>query len=756
MPNYRKSPSPRRPLTAAIAVLAAGVTVPTLSFAQNSGGNGLALEVVKVVAQKREETVFEVPAAVSAVSAEMLENAGINDFRGLTAVSPSLTIRDAGPATNASINLRGIGTYAFSIGVEPSVSVIVDDVPVVQQAQAFNSLADIERIEVLRGPQGTLFGKNASAGVINLVTRAPSTEFEGSVEAVVTDDDETRINASLSGPIGNNAGYRINAFTHQRDGYITNLTNGDDYNDDDGLGVRAKFVFDPSDSLSVRFIADYSERDIKGGVSTYRDIPEGAALFGAFPTALFTEGLTPGDDNFNTRLDYAPVSNNEQFSTSLKFNYAMGDYTLVSVTSYQDWSYLFEQDVDGTEFDVAGAFTGGALSGGIYQVAPFEADQITQELRLESPQGDNMDYIVGLWYSNAETTRVFDRLPLFVADWDAGTTNTNLALFGQVNFHLSDALDLSVGGRVGREEIEVFFNDDAISETFQGDDSDTFTVGKVALQYFMREDLSTFVSVSTGYKGQAYDVSSGFNTDRAANPVGAENSVSYEAGLKGAIFDGRAQFSVVAFLTDYDDFQAQSAEVTADEGIVVALNNVGELRTQGIEAEFAMQLSSSWRLDASTALIDATIESFRGANCYPGQTEAEGCVGGLQDLAGKPLANSPDFKYNLGLTYESDLSGMPFSLFANGNYTYQDDVNFDLFANPRTVQTSYGIANFSVGIEDNEGRYRITAFVNNAFDERYASIIGDNSGFYGGVPVMTHILPRNAQRFAGLRARWSF
>jgi iron complex outermembrane receptor protein len=429
---------------------------------------------------------------------------------------------------------------------------------------------------------------------------------------------------------------------------------------------------------------------------------------------------------------------------------------LVSVTSYQDWSYRFEQDVDGTEFNIAGAFTGGALSGGIYQIAPFEADQITQELRLESPQGDSFDYIVGLWYSDAETSRVFDRQPLFVADWDASTGNTNVAVFGQINWHLSERLDLSLGGRFGREEIEVTFNDDAAGTNYKGDDSETFTVGKAALQYFLRDDLSTFVSVSTGYKGQGYDVSSGFNLERAQNPVGSESAVSYEAGIKGAVMDGRAQFSVVAFLTDYDDFQAQSGEVTEDRGIVVALNNVGELRTQGIEAEFAMQLSANWRMDASAAFVDATIESFSGANCYPGQTEAEGCVGGVQDLGGEELANSPDWKYNLGLTYETELAGLPFSLFGNGNYSYQDDVNFDLFANPRTVQEGYGIANFTFGIEDNEGRYRITAFVNNAFDERYASIISDNSGFYGGSPVMTHILPRNSQRYAGLRARWSF
>ena len=752
MSTTRFSESVPRLISVAVAAATLSLAVPTYSQEQKEQ---LTLEVVTVVAQKREETVFEVPAAVSAISAEMLANAGVNDFSALTAVSPSLTIRDAENTGNASINLRGIGTYAFSIGVEPSVSVIVDDVPVVQQAQAFNSLADVERVEVLRGPQGTLFGKNASAGVINIVTAAPTQELDGYIEGMVTDDDEYRVNASISGPIGDSAGFRLNAYTHEREGHIKNLTDGADLNGDEGFGVRGKLVFDPSDKLSLRFIADYSERNVDGTAFTYREIPDGAALFGAVPTALFTDGITPGKGNYDTRLDYSPRSDNEQFSGSFKFSYAMGDYTLVGVTSYQDWSYVFEQDVDGTEFPIAAAFSGGALSGGIFQVGPFDADQITQEIRLESPENDDYDYIVGLWYSDAETERTFNRGPIFVADWEAATGNTNTAIFGQFNWHLTDQLDLSLGGRFGREEIDVYFQDFAAGDTFRGDDSESFSVGKAALQYFFRDDLSIFASVSTGYKGQGYDVSSGFNLERAENPVGSESAISYEAGVKGTLMEGRAQFSVIAFLTDYDDFQAQSAEVTA-EGLDFQLNNVGKLTTQGIEAEFVAQLTSSLRLDAGLALTDASIDKFPGANCYPGQTEAQGCVGGVQDLGGADLANAPDFKYNVGLTYEQELAGLPFMFFANGNYTYQDDVNFDLFTNPRTIQEGYGIANLNLGIEDSAGRYRITAFANNLFDEQYASLIVDNSGFYGGVPVLTQLLPRNSQRFIGVRARWNF
>ena len=714
----------------------------------------LTLEEIIVTAQKREQGILEVPAAVSAISGEMLNNVGINDFSGITAVTPSLTIKGSGNNTNASVNLRGIGTFAFSIGVEPSVLVMVDDVPVIQQAQAFNGLADIARIEVLRGPQATLFGKNSSAGVINIVTAGPTDEFEGFIEGSVTDDDEWRVNASISGPFGKSAGFRLNAYQGDRDGHITNLTDGSQLNGKSDFGVRGKLVMDPADNLSLQLVADYSESDSLGNAATFRSIPEGAKIFGAVPASSFTAGINPGEGNFNTRLDYTPRSDNEQLMTSLKFKYSLGDYSLVGMTSYQDWNYVFEQDVDGTQVPIAGLMSQGMLSGGVYQIGPFEADQLTQELRLESPLNDDYDYILGLWYSSSDTERTFQRAPLpnLAANWQASTSNTNQAIFGQLNLHLSERLDLSLGGRYGQEDIEVYFNNVRTSSEFQGEDSDSYSVGKISLQYMLRDNLSAFASVSTGYKGQGYDVSSSFEQATADQPVASESSMSYETGIKGAFSEGRGRFSIVGFVTDYKNFQAQSGTLT-EQGFELKLNNVGELRTVGIEADMALQMTNAWRLDAGLAIIDATIEKFENAGCYPPRSMMGNCS---QDLSGKELANSPNLKYNVGLTYQAPVEGKSYGLFANLNYAYQADVNFDLATNPRTIQDAYGIANLSIGVEDNGGRYRITAFANNLTDQFYTGVISDSSAFYSGKPVMLQQVPRNAQRYMGLKARFSF
>ena len=737
---------------------AASIYTPTATAQEEAPDDGVRrLESVTVVAQKREEDILSVPVAVSAISAETLETSGIADFADLTRVAPSLTIATGTNANNSSVNLRGIGTFAFSIGVEPSVSVVVDDVAVVQQAQAFSALNDIERVEVLRGPQGTLFGKNASAGVVNIVTKGPTSTLTASLDATITDDDEQRYSASIAGPIGDSAGFRINANLYDREGHIKNTFTGKNLDGEEGSGIRAKFEWGPTENLQLQLIGEHTERTTTGVAQTYRAVPATARLFGAIPVALTLANLAPGEDNFSVHLDGNPFSNNTQDSVSLKISYNLGEFNLVSVSSYQDWEFSFDQDVDGTAFDVIGALTRGAAQGGVNQSSPFAATQFSQELRLFSPRYEKFNYLIGLFYSDSETSRSFTRGPVVLrAEWDAETTSTSYAAFGQGTVQLSDKWDLSGGVRINKEEISATFDNrlDALG-AFKGSDSESAVTGKIALQYFATDDISIFGSVSTGYKGKGYDISTGFNQNRADNPVGSETAVSYEIGLKSRLFDNRMQLNATAFLTDYEDFQAQSAvidPITFTTNFV--LNNVGELRTQGIEIDAVGQITNNLRLDASIAMIDATIESFVGAQCYPGQTAAAGCVGGVQDLSGKELANSPDLKYTVGATYERDLSNLPFGLFANLNYQWQDDVNFDLFLSPLRTQDAYGLLNASIGIvESRRGAYKLTFFGQNLTDQRYVSGLADARNIYGGAPVLLQIQPRNARTFYGVRLK---
>lgn len=716
------------------------------------------LQTVTVTSQKREQNILDVPVAVTAVTAEQLENSGVQNFRDLTRVSPSLTVNENNTANSSSITLRGIGTYAFSTGVEPSVSVVIDDVANARQLQAFSNLSDIERVEVLRGPQGTLFGKNASAGVISVVTKGPSDVLTGYAEGTITDDDEYRINGSLSGPLGDTAGFRLNAYYADREGHIDNLSLGTKVGGDDGFGVRGKFQWDPSENLEITFIGDYSERNTEGTALTLLDVPDGAAFLGFVPFAAISAGITPGEDNFNTRLSDDPTSESEALSLTGRVVYDFGNFELTSITNYQESDYEFFADVDGTDFDIQAAFSGGLASGGITQGGPFSTEQISQEFRLSSSVGDDFEYLIGLFYADSETERSFMRGPLFPANWFGTAGSETLALFGQGTINFSDETRLTGGIRFGTEKVDVVYNEVTPAATFQGDIEDDYVTGKLALQHDITPNTMVFGSVSTGYKGQGFDLTTGFNQNSIDNPVGSETSLSFEIGAKGRAMDGRFQYSLVGFTTEYDGFQAQSAVV--DPVTLAAefrLENVGELETQGIELDVAAQLTDALRVDAGIALIDATIKSFPAAQCFPGQTVAEGCVGGIQDLAGSDLANAPDLKFNVGAVYETEIPGIGFNAVIGANYNWQDDVNFDLFANPRTVQDSYGIANFRLGLVESENQnYEITLFVNNAFDKVYASQILDFGALYGGTPVMAQTLSRNARRHVGVKLKAGF
>lgn len=732
----------------AVGAITAGLSTPVLSQ----------LEEVIVTAQKREQSLLDVPVAVTAITAAQLENAGVQNFNDLVRLAPSLTMNQSNTANSSSITLRGIGTYAFSIAVEPSVSVVIDDVANARQLQAFSNLSDIERVEVLRGPQGTLFGKNASAGVISVVTKAPSDELTGSIEATVTDDDEFRVSGSLSGPMGENAGFRLNAYISDRDGHITNLTNDSDLSGDEGFGVRGKIQFEPNEKLGVTLIADYNERDTSGPGFTLLNVPEGSAFIGAIPNAIVNPGLTPGPNNLETRLSDDPLTEAQDLSVTARVSYDLGNMELVSITNYQESEYEFFADVDGTDFDLLGLLTGGAASGGLTQGGPFDTEQFTQELRLSGSNDTNLDYMLGLFYANTETDRAFSRGPiLFLAEWFGGAGSESLAAFGQATYSFTDATRLTGGLRVGREEIDVEYTEVATAEFFSGDDDDSYVTGKLALQHELTDNMMVFGSVSTGYKGQGYDVTTGFTQDSIDNLVKSEESTSFEIGAKGTALDGNLQYSVVAFSTQYDDFQAQSALADQSGAISLALENVGEMETQGVELELAAQVSESLRLDVGVAYINAEVKSFAGAQCFPGQTVAQGCVGEIQDLAGSPLANAPDLKFNLGAIYEFAIPNTGFNAFFGANYVWQDDINYDLFGNPRTVQESYGVANLRLGlVRADSPNFEVSLFMNNAFDEQYASQIFDFGALWGNNPVMVQNLSRNAQRYAGLKLKVGF
>jgi iron complex outermembrane receptor protein len=775
-----------------LASAAAGVlAMPSLAAAQDKTETTGLAEIV-VTATKRSANLQSVPVAVTAITGETIQNQRISEFADLTRAAASLTLTQSTASPNNAIILRGIGTYAFSIGVEPSVAVIIDDVPVVQQAQAFDNLSDVERIEVLRGPQGTLFGKNASAGAINIVTRDPSIAFGGHASVTATTDHGYKADGAISGPISESTGYRLGVYYNHWDGNVRNLHNGHRLNDNTSYGVHGKLRSELTDKLVLSLSGSYAKSKSDGTAATLRYIdlnylPAGATTpviprYNGVSILPALADIKPGADNRRTRVDNDGFTDNKQASFSGKLSYDLGFASLISVTSYQDWKYNFSADVDGTNLAVNGAapnVTNPIAPGlGVSNSGPYHSKSLTQEIRLTSKGEGPLSYVVGAFYADAKTNRSFQRGPaLILASWYGEQSTRSLAAFAGLDYKFPTKTTLSGAVRVNNERIEdsfvnrlptatVYVSPTSIgtcgagSQLCAGSNEDTVATWKLSVNQELAPRVSVYASAATGYKGYAYDISSGYTPLRTQNPVRSETSTSYETGLKSRFFDNRVQLNVAAFYTDYDNFQAQSSQYI-NGALQQKLNNVGKLRTKGVEVE-AQAMPVEWlRLDASAAYTDAQVLSFPNAACYPGQAQTgTGCapstnptgLGNVQDRSNTQLPNSPKFKINLGGVITRELSGDMKGVFGL-NYQYQSKVNFDLLGNPLAEQKAYGLLNASAALE--RGNVKATLFVNNLLNEHFVAGIGDGFGSYG-VHLVTQVLSRDSDRYFGLKVDTKF
>ena len=474
------------------------------------------------------------------------------------------------------------------------------------------------------------------------------------------------------------------------------------------------------------------------------------------PQSVVLQGIQPGESNDKVRINQEPSSSTTDWGTSLQLNYAFDDYTLSSITAYRDWDFHSSLDLDGSSLPL------------LHTEGPYRFKTSSQELRLTAPVSERFDYVAGFYFSYGDTDRTFFRGPLGTVNWRPTSSTRQLALFTQVRWGLTDDTDLIAGIRFNDEKISYKFRDLVAGDTFTGSDNDFAVPGKIGIQHRFTPDVMAFATYSLGYKGQAYDLSSGFNAARqASQPLDAETSRSLEIGVKSMLAERRVMLNATAFITRYKNFQAQTINYLDVGGVVTAnsvLANVGKLETKGVELESAWLVTEQLQFNLSVSYTDAVIDRFENASCWAGQTAATGCqpnpanpaIAGTQDLDGVQLSNAPKWKYSLGADYRLPLASLPFDGFANLAYNWQDDINFDLTGDPGTVQDAYGLLNLSIGIQDKDDRYKVTLFVNNVLDEDYTVGIGNYGSLWGGRPTYAQQVPRDAQRYAGASVRLNF
>ncbi len=483
-------------MLASVAVFAIAASTPVLSQTPAADAADAPADIV-VTAQKRTERLQDVPVAVSVISGAALEAKGGVNIESAQYLIPTLNFRKSGAAINQSLFLRGVGTSTFSIAGEPSVSTVVDGVVFSRAGEAFSDLVDIERIEVLRGPQGTLFGKNASAGVVNIVTKKPTKEFEGSVEASYYDRNEYKGRAVLNLPFGDIGGLRVTGFYGKYDGNIFNAaTNVNRYvNGYERYGARATLVLDITPDFTATIIGDWRKANDEccaevigtapGAVNTTATVAgvantpviaiPAATVQGALAGAPFR-----GDQSRIIRQNQITQSRQTSYGVSAQFDWTLGTQTVTSITAFRSFD---ENEIrDGDFLDTA--YVG---LNQLHDVGPQTGRTFTQELRLTSPGGQFFNYVLGAFYSWAKTDRTFTRndivcnpptpttLPVtpfttltpcgsaaaFPTTLPTGTATfgsvfKNLAFFGQGTINIAPSFRLIAGLRYTSDQLDVY------------------------------------------------------------------------------------------------------------------------------------------------------------------------------------------------------------------------------------------------------------------------------------------------------------
>ena len=720
---------------------------------------------IVVTAQKRSERLQDVPVAVSVISGAQIAAQGAVNLEGAQYLVPTLNFRKSGTTINQSLFLRGVGTSTFSVAGEPSISTVVDGVVYSRAGEAFSDLIDIDRIEVLRGPQGTLFGKNTSAGVINIVTQRPGNVLAGSVEGsfFTGNGNEYRTRAALDIPVNETIKSRFTGFYGNYAGNIRNVAHDNRrVNGYEHYGFRGMVVADATPDLTFTLIGDYRRSNDDCC----------AEVIGTTPTTGLTASVLPdrnGNKSRTVNQDLITHTDEKSWGVSLQADATLGTQTVTYIGSYREYDNTEIRDGDWLPTAYVGANQ-------LHDFGPQTSNTFTQEVRIASPSNQFFSYVVGAFYSRAETERTFRRddvvctatptptvlTPCSTAGMTVtrptgtavfGSTFKNLAFFGQGVFNLTDRFRAIAGVRYTSDQLDVFHSrvttlaGPGINPSFgpfAGKTTNTNWSGKGGLQFDVTPHSTSYATYSRGYKGPAFNIFYNLGAT-GTNVIDPETADSYEVGLKNTLFGGKLVINVAAYYAKYHNFQANNPDVVAGV-LVTRFTNAGDISTRGGELDLLYRPVRDLNISGGLAYTDAHVDQFK----IPTNGSTTGVV-----PAGTQLGYAPRWKGSLGGDYRIRTgSSIDFTLGAQGSYQSSQISQFDASAAIRNATTikAYGLLDLSAGIVDAKDAFRIILQVKNVLDTSFASSIV--SGGPGG--AYRYIIPREADRYAGITARLNF
>jgi iron complex outermembrane receptor protein len=698
-----------------------------VSVAGESAVNRTSLEEVIITAQRRSTDLQTTASAVSAYSGSDLTDRSITNIESLGQFNPSMDV--ALYQGEAQVYIRGIGYSGIIGGTDSSTAMHINGVYMSRSSAAAPGFFDVDRIEVVRGPQGTLYGRNATSGSVNIITKGPTEEFSAEASITVGNFNAYKTFAAISGPLGDSGvRARLAVQKENHDGYTTLIR---PVNDPLGLGqatgeaeskddvtLRLSLEANPIDTLELSLVGDYYEADDSQSVWLY--LNRGTATNPFFQNYLAQNGGAlpePKSRRFGSDLEHQnkPVI----WGLTAKADWDIGDYNLTSITAYKKTNPLNRNDLDTTA-----AF-------GVDQLREEDHTQFSQEFQLSSPEGEVFEWIVGLYYFEEEND-VRNEYFLPFADEQFGLPSDPVccllqlngfaeteafAVFGEISYQISENVDVIIGGRYGNEtrggKNTVAFKNfipgllDNFA-TFEDESFNAFTP-KIGLNYTVNDDIFVYTSISKGFKSGGFNIGSYQNT-----PFDPEEIWAYEAGLKADLLDQRLRLNSAIFFYDYTDLQIQDVE--AKNTIV---RNAANAEITGLELEGTLIVTNNLTMNFGFTYLDAI---FVDAMLIDPKNQSVG----VQDLSGFLLPRAPEYKVVYGIEYGIMLKNSD-HITLRTDWSWQDDTYFSSFNTAELGQESYQWFKARATYENAKGNLKVSLFIDNITDEEVAT-----NGTYNG------------------------
>ncbi|HCE9704144.1 TPA: TonB-dependent receptor [Pseudomonas aeruginosa] len=719
-----------------------------------------ALGKVTVTARRREEDSQKVPTPITVLGGETLEAQRISRVQDLQQVLPSVNVAYI-HARQSSVAVRGIGNNPASDGLEGSAGIYLDNVYLGRPGMAVFDLLDIEQLELLRGPQGTLFGKNTTAGVLNISTRAPTFTAERTVEVSGGQDGYFQGRGTVSGPLGETLAGRLSAYRTRDDGYIKNIHDDNYLNGGERQGARGQLLFEPNEDFSLRWIADYNEEDSSNGSMVVYGGAERfwqrAALVGASPLRDPQRRKV----NINGRQHVSV----HQGGSSLEANWNLaGGYRLTSISAYRYWHFTPAND---EQLNVSAINDTGV---------EVHDRQFSQEIRLASPTGGAFDYVVGAYafrqnLGNKTFTSYGPLADLYLLGANLGALNDtyskangkietdSFALFAHGTWHLTERLDFTAGLRGTYEEknakVERFaplggaavggvgaaVRNGQLGAYDSGDLSQyNFAPSALlSLSYQFSDDLLGYASLSHGEKSGGVNLAVGSAPSAGADSllVGPERANDAELGLKSTLFDRRLLLNANLFWTGIHGYQATTLyQAPGSTQLVQVLANAGSVRSRGLEFEATALPLRGLTLNFNGSYNDVTYLSFKDAPC-PAEVSTRPGAPSSCDLTGQRVVGASKWIANLNGEYQWRLDDR-FQPYVSASYAYRSAAEGTLDNSDLSKIDGYALVNLAAGLRSDlgDGQLDTSVWLKNAFDKDYylsafASINGSYTASVG-------------------------